>query len=240
MNVHIVLHWLSPRLQKWSRVAVYLLIQCVLAFVIVYLAGNIGALLGLYMGLIGETIGLLREKFRWMVTAITVILGLSFFNYILQFGNSGWYWWLLAILPGAIFVAVYVTLYSRQAEARQQAQSLLKDLETANRQLSEYAARVEDLTIANERQRMARELHDTLSQGLAGLILQLEAADAHLAGNQPVRARAILQQAMGKARNTLTEARQAIDDLRKPVARGLVEAAQEESERFTNATGLLC
>src|SRR5512135_1092972 len=35
MNVHIILHWLSPRLQKWSQVAVYLVIQCLLAFVIV-------------------------------------------------------------------------------------------------------------------------------------------------------------------------------------------------------------
>ena len=79
---------------------------------------------------------------------------------------------------------------------------LLAELETANRQLTEYAARVEDLTIAAERQRMARELHDTLSQGLAGLILQLEAADAHLAANRPERARGILEQSMEKARGT--------------------------------------
>jgi NarL family two-component system sensor histidine kinase YdfH len=133
-----------------------------------------------------------------------------------------------------------VTLYSRQAEAREQAQSLLKDLEAANRQLSEYASRVEDLTIANERQRMARELHDTLSQGLAGLILQLEAADAHLAGNRPERARGILQQSMEKARGTLAEARQAIDDLRRPAERDLVEAVEREADHFTIATGIPC
>jgi len=152
------------------------------------------------MGLIGETIGLLREKSRWLVAAVAGLLGLSFLNYLLLEGRGEWYWWLLATLPMTFFVAVYVILYSRQAEARQQAQLLLKDLETANRQLTEYAARVEDLTIANERQRMARELHDTLSQGLAGLILQLEAADAHLVGNRPERVRAILQQSMEKAR----------------------------------------
>ena len=78
-------------------------------------------------------------------------------------------------------------LYNRQGEARARAQALLAELEDANRQLAEYAARVEELTLANERQRMARELHDTLSQGLAGLILQLEAADAHLA-QRPRRA----------------------------------------------------
>jgi NarL family two-component system sensor histidine kinase YdfH len=106
--------------------------------------------------------------------------------------------------------------------------------------LTEYSARVEDLTIAAERQRMARELHDTLSQGLAGLILQLEAADAHLAANCPERARGILEQSMEKARGTLKEARQAIDDLRQPAGHNLAEAAGQEAERFTRATGIAC
>jgi len=240
MILHITLHWLGVGLKKWSQVAVYLVIQGTLAFTIVYMGNNIGPLMGVYMGLIGETIGLLREKSRWLVAAVAGLLGLSFLNYLLLEGRGEWYWWLLATLPMTFFVAVYVILYSRQAEARQQAQLLLKDLETANRQLTEYAARVEDLTIANERQRMARELHDTLSQGLAGLILQLEAADAHLVGNRPERVRAILQQSMEKARGTLTEARQAIDDLRQPGELDFVDAILRESERFTNATGIPC
>jgi two-component system, NarL family, sensor histidine kinase YdfH len=240
MVVHIVLHWSSVYLRKWNRVAIYVIVQSILAFFIVFLAGNIFTLMGLYMGLIGEVIGLLREKIRWMVISVVVLLGFSLLNYFLQTGSTGWYWWLLAMLPITFFVAVYVTLYSLQAEARARAQLLLKELEIANRQLSEYAARVEDLTIVNERQRMARELHDTLSQGLAGLVLQLEAVDAYLAGNHLERARGILQQSMEKARGTLAEARQAIDDLRQPAERDLVEAVLHESARFTNATGILC
>jgi two-component system, NarL family, sensor histidine kinase YdfH len=144
------------------------------------------------------------------------------------------------MLPMSFFVVIYVVLYSRQAEARRQAQRLLGDLEGANRQLTEYAARVEDLTIAAERERMARELHDTLSQGLAGLILQLEAADAHLSANHPERARSILEQSMGKARDTLREARQAIDALRQPAGGDLAEAIDREVERFNQATGEAC
>jgi hypothetical protein len=113
MIVHILLHWSSVRLVKWSRVGVYVVVQCLLAFVIVYQAGSIGLLLGLYMGMVGEFIGLLREKPRWMIVAVTVVLGLSFLNYILQAGLAGWYWWLLAMLPMTFFVAVYVILYSR-------------------------------------------------------------------------------------------------------------------------------
>jgi NarL family two-component system sensor histidine kinase YdfH len=168
------------------------------------------------------------------------MLGLSFTNYMLLIGQAGWYFWLLAMLPMTFFVAVYVTLYSRQAEARAQAQRLLADLEIANRQLSEYAARVEDLTITAERQRMARELHDTLSQGLAGLILQLEAADAHLEGARPERARLILEKSMEKARETLAEARLAIDDLRHATPRSLEAAVRQEAGHFTDSTGIPC
>ena len=137
---------------------------------------------------------------------------------------------------------IYVVLYTRQAQAREQAQSLLVELEAANRQLADYAAQVEDLTIASERQRMARQLHDTLSQGLAGVILQLEAADAHLTMGRPERAQGILQQTMGQARATLSDARRAIGDLRQ-VQNGpedLVEALRDEVDHFTRATGIPC
>jgi NarL family two-component system sensor histidine kinase YdfH len=45
---------------------------------------------------------------------------------------------------------------------------------------------------------------------------------------------------MDKARGALAEARQAIDDLRKPAEHNLVEAVLQESERFTSATGIAC
>jgi len=146
----------------------------------------------------------------------------------------------LGTVPTIIFIAIYVILYTRQAEANTLAQGLLRELEAANRQLTEYAARVEDLTIAEERQRMARELHDTLSQGLAGLILQLEAVDAHLAGSRAERARSILEQSMQTARATLAEARAAIDNLRQPAEHDLVMAVLQEAERFTRAAGIAC
>ena len=49
---------------------------------------------------------------------------------------------------------------------------------------------------------MARELHDTLAQGLAGVILQLEALEAFLEKGDAGRAEAIAGQAKGRARGT--------------------------------------
>ena len=138
------------------------------------------------------------------------------------------------------FVVVFVALFTQQTQARERAQELLHELETAHRQLQVYADHVEELTISQERQRMAQELHDTLAQGLAGLILQLEAADSHLEDGNAPKAQETVQRAMERARMTLREARRAIQALR-PAAleqNSLVDALGREVDEFAATTGM--
>ena len=142
-------------------------------------------------------------------------------------------------IPTIIFVGIYVILYTRQAEANARAAELLAELETANRQLTEYAARVEDVTIATERQRMARELHDTLSQGLAGLILQLEAADAHLAALPGAAARVSWSFRWKRRAARCGGA----PGHRRPAPAGRAKPGRScttGARRFTQATGIAC
>jgi len=106
-----------------------------------------------------------------------------------------------------IAIRVYSTIFFKQVKLRIQTQKVLKELELTYE-------KVEELTLVNERQRMARDLHDTLSQGLAGIIMQLEAVDANLNNNNVKRAQEIVQKSMGYARETLSDSRLVIDDLR--------------------------
>ncbi len=241
INIHLALHWMlekiAERSMKW--VTWYIIVQGLLAFTITLISGTVGMVFALFMGLIGESVGLLGLK-RWGLLALSYYLLLSIISFVNFTEPTSIGWWALGTIPIVVFIVIYVTLYTRQAEARAQAQALLLDLEKANQQLSEYADRVEDLTIADERQRMARELHDTLSQGLAGLILQLEAVDANLASNRPEKARVIVQQTMEHARTTLEAARRTIDDLRQSEPTDLAESLRLESTRFTGMTGSLC
>lgn len=238
--VHIILHWQLGRIAtRPSKILLYIIIQGILALIISDLGNEIGMSFALFMALIGEAVGLFgltrQSLFAGIYYLILLIINL------LQI--SGWAasgLLLLITIPMVIFVVIYVTLYMRQNEAREHAQSLAAELEMANHQLSEYAAQVEDLTIANERQRMARELHDTLSQGLAGLILQLEAADVHLSSNRHDRAHNIVTNAMQQARVTLADARRAIDDLRQSSLDDLDSALRIQISRFTDATGITC
>ncbi len=89
-----------------------------------------------------------------------------------------------------------------------------------------------------ERNRLAREIHDTLAQNLAGISLQLEAADALLeSGAQPERARPVLQQAIALTRSGLEEARRSVLDLRaaplegRSLAQALAALAAALSEK---------
>ncbi|WP_460340771.1 sensor histidine kinase [Actinoallomurus acanthiterrae] len=66
--------------------------------------------------------------------------------------------------------------------------------------------------VSDERQRMAREIHDTLAQGLAGIITQLQAAE-QFADDQALWRRHV-QAATGLARESLSEARRSVHALR--------------------------
>jgi two-component system, NarL family, sensor histidine kinase YdfH len=143
----------------------------------------------------------------------------------------------LIVNGGAIIL--FMVLLNQQLAEREKARELAESLESANARLAANAARIQSLTLQNERQRMARELHDTLAQGVAGLVLQLEAVRAHLASDRVERASAIVDQALTRARGTLAESRAAIDDLRAaPV--NLAVAVREKAERFSQATGIPC
>jgi NarL family two-component system sensor histidine kinase YdfH len=133
-----------------------------------------------------------------------------------------------------LFAVGYLVLYTHQTRAHAQ-------LQAAHLQLQTAAARIEELTLMTERQRLARDLHDTLAQGVAGFIMQVEAANAQLAQHRVALVQDILQQALASARATLAEARGAIDDLRTlTAAPDLAALVEQEIQRFRHATGLPC
>jgi len=147
---------------------------------------------------------------------------------------------IMALLTMCV-LTVQVVGFLRESVARREAADLLAELREASAELGGYADDVEHAALANERQRMARELHDTLAQGLVGVALQLEAADSYLGADGSPKAKIIVRQALGRARETLAEARQAIDGLRAPDSSApLEEALRREASRFSTATGVEC
>ena len=83
----------------------------------------------------------------------------------------------------------------------------------ARRALSDHATTLEELATSRERNRLARELHDTLAHSLSAVAVQLEAVRA-LWDDQPEEAKAMLDRSLEGARDGLGEARRAIQALR--------------------------
>jgi NarL family two-component system sensor histidine kinase YdfH len=237
--IHIALHWYMPYLvNQKNRLVLYLAAQILIAFMLILISQQVGIVIGLYMALAGETIGIL-EDWRRSIIAMAGYLVLMGLTYGFIFGWSDLPGWLGAAVIMLLFVTVYVLLFLRQMNARQESQRLLAELQEAHTQLAEYSQQVEWLTLEAERQRMARELHDTLAQGLAGLVLQLEALEASLERDNTEQAVQIVGQAKERARMTLADARRAIDDLRI-TSTTAPEAVSQEVARFTSATGIPC
>jgi signal transduction histidine kinase len=104
-------------------------------------------------------------------------------------------------------------LMSRQRQQRRKLEAANQQQVESNTKLAHYAATIEQLTISHERNRLARELHDTLAHSLSALSVQLEAVSA-LWDIDPSAARNMLSQADETTRTGLTEARRALHALR--------------------------
>ncbi len=87
-------------------------------------------------------------------------------------------------------------------------------------QLNEFAERSRQAAILEERNRMARDIHDTLAQGFTGVIVQLEALEDAIACCRRKEANEHLQRASELARRSLNEARRSVHALRPQALQG--------------------
>jgi signal transduction histidine kinase len=103
-------------------------------------------------------------------------------------------------------------------------------------------AEKEQIAVLEERDRMARELHDTLAQGVAGLVLQLEAVKHYLNEGEVAESQLIVAEASAQARDALRTARAAIDDLRAEAlfAPDFISAVSQQVRKFGNSNNISC
>ena len=140
----------------------------------------------------------------------------------------------VAVVRGVLLLLLGIII-ARLGDA-QRAQR--RALAAANQRLAGYALTMEQLAVSRERNRLARELHDTLAHSLSAVAVQLEAVDA-LWEQDPPAARQRLQAAAQATRSGLSEARRAIQALRAaPLEEGgLLPALRALAEERAAAAG---
>jgi signal transduction histidine kinase len=144
--------------------------------------------------------------------------------------------WVVAVsITGPLLYAAWFV--GAESEKRRKANVRLEAALAENASLhTRLLTQAREAGVLDERQRLAREIHDTLAQGLTGIVTQLQAADRT---DGPDRDRR-LAQVRTLARDSLSEARRAVQALRpEPLADArLSEALSELAARVAETSGI--
>jgi signal transduction histidine kinase len=120
-----------------------------------------------------------------------------------------------ASATGVISVLLLMTLLNRYMRQTRRAEALLTELQAANAALEAVREKEKDLAIAEERVRLARDIHDGLGHHLTVLSIQLQAADKLMERNPQAAAEAI-QVCRVETQAALEEVRRSVSVMRQP------------------------
>ena len=144
---------------------------------------------------------------------------------------------LLASAGLAALIAAFVSAISRQSEQRRTA---LAELAATRAELADASRQA---GVVAERERLARELHDTVAQGFISVVTQLESAEQSLeSGNTAgvAQARTSVRKARETARTSLEELRRSVRALRPDLleSASLPQALSELARRWSADSGV--
>jgi signal transduction histidine kinase len=142
----------------------------------------------------------------------------------------------ITIIRTVCFILVGVFINQLITHLRAQQESL----RAANDQLAHYASTLESLTVSRERNRVSRELHDTVVHTMSGLSVQLETAKAYCRVDLAT-VENLLDQSLEATRSGLQETRRALKALRASPLEdlGLVGSIRQMSENAAERGRLL-
>ncbi len=233
LNSHVILDRLPA---GWAE-ALYLSVQCSMLLGIGWVLGTGGTWL-IGAPLAGFAVEELAPRRRWpvyvaIIAAIILPIGLRYDTWTSALING------VTVSSVIFFVAIFAQLRLNEQQARENVEQLMVELEQANVQLAAYAAQAEELAMTQERNRMAREIHDTLGHYLTIVNVQIEAARAVM-GSDPGRALDAMNKAQELAQKGLARVRESVAALREsPVSNRPLHQAIASLVEETQSTGIV-
>jgi signal transduction histidine kinase len=135
---------------------------------------------------------------------------------------------------GLVFVVAMAHVVRREQRSRADAEQLLHDLEGSHRQLQAYALRIAELAATEERNRLARDIHDSLGHYLTVINVQLEKALV-FRERKPMDAEQAVKDAKRLAGEALQDIRRSVSALRNaPESFSLAENLRELVHNVTS------
>lgn len=182
---------------------------------------------------------------RWSIFAVatTALLPTSLMSVVGKYEDVPLYVTMLSLAGPILWGGWFI---GNMSEKRRKA---LAELAESNRRLedtmeenaglhAQLLAQAREAGVLDERQRLAREIHDTLAQGLAGIITQLQAADRAQAGSE--RWGRHMDNVRSLAKQSLTEARRSVQALQPEQLEDshLPEAIADLAASWSASTGI--
>ena len=190
---------------------VYFSFQSVIILVLLSLNPELDFVTTLFVLLCYQAALVFAGRTRWFwISVFILLIGASLMFYLGLLRGLA-----LGLTPMAIGIILpaYVTTNREIEAARATSQAMLSELEETHRQLEAYAGQVEELAAMEERNRLARELHDSVSQTTFSLLLATRSAQI-LLERDPARVRPQLEQLQELTQNALAQMRSLIAELR--------------------------
>ena len=192
----------------------YFLIQVPLGCLIVFISKGAAYNALLLLPLMAHAVILLPTRLSY-VAGMLILAG---YTIAVRAFSPGWdvVWNGMPIfIAGLVFITVFTQSAVSEERARSEVERLVSELTLANQQLRAYAVQVEELAIAKERNRLAREIHDGLGHYLTTIHMQIQASKA-IASRDPQKAQDALDKALDMTHQALADVRRSVASLRSP------------------------
>jgi signal transduction histidine kinase len=189
----------------------YFTIQSTLILWMISIRPEFDFLILLYLMLSAQVSLVFDGRMRWVWVGVFVLLSggsLMFYLGALRGLSLS-----LTTIAGEIVIPAYVIVYYENELARRHSQVLLDELQEKNQRLQSYAGQVEDLAALQERNRLARQLHDSVSQLVFSISLTARSGQL-LLESDPSRLPELLTRLQGMTSEALAQLRSLITRLR--------------------------
>lgn len=139
------------------------------------------------------------------------------------------------LLNALILVTVNFAQYNK--EEKEKKDLLYTELLKTHKKLREYSDKVEELAVIEERNRIARDIHDTLGHNMTALIMQMEMS-SHMMEEDVDKAKELIESAKQMARQGLVSVRTVVETLRGDEKEKEMNSIKELINEFCDASGI--
>ena len=241
--------WLARRSQRYMHLYLAVQTSILVALTIATTIEDFAALPFMSLLLIAMTIFPPKIAFRWIgILIVTLIVSMIAYGIMYHGISAG-----MILLTALVYITVYLfvgafmavirqleTARSEAEVARRKSEELLAELQVAHQQLQAHTGQAEELAVIAERNRLARNLHDSVSQTVFSMTLSAEAARI-LFDRDVSRAALELDKLQALAKSALAEMRSLVFELRPTVVteQGLIPALRHHIVTLERQHGLV-